>query len=121
MVFALDADRNGASVDEGGSLAVGDAGVHQFGDLVDGVRLMGVDAIAGSGCHTSIDLKVRVAEQRWRQVPRRRFLAAANSASVRSPLRCRVVLTVTARHTIRVTAATWPTPWRKPQANRLRR
>src|SRR5580693_7638075 len=49
----LHADRNGASVDESGSLAVGDTGSNQFGDLVDAVRLMGVDAVAG-GCRHNV-------------------------------------------------------------------
>lgn len=33
MVFASNADRNGACVDESGSLAVGNAGSNQFADL----------------------------------------------------------------------------------------
>jgi hypothetical protein len=49
----LHADRNGAGVDQSGSLAVGDTGSNQFGDLVDAVRLMGVDAVAG-GCRHNV-------------------------------------------------------------------
>jgi hypothetical protein len=46
----LHANRNGASVDESGSLAVGDTGSNEFGDLVDAVRLMGVDAVGQCLC-----------------------------------------------------------------------